>query len=447
MTLQRSAAQPAQGGSDPRGSGRPVPSRASGRSGRERAFAFVRPLVRLGPFMIALIVGKALLDYLPQTLSGDTARYLVAGCAAIAAGAVVALIAISVRRRAVEEGRSPLSIEARQSVAELLEATQDALLGCCTSVNDSALGGLVGWPHFVEEARASVRPTAIGTSYGLKSCFLSDPAGGRPEFVALGETLWRLQLPDKGWAARTQSGLGRPEVTALVLGVLGHLGGDSIRLAEAVASFEQILTAEADPVGMSRTYVVSASLGGLVRVSPTSARLAELRRMLVAGAIRDPQHRNLLCWADQLADGQRSSLVPSIPHTARAIVALSRAARVRDPDGQTESTIKEGISWLIEQGALARQTEQIRRTLHTDRYESLTVRHFTAALAAKALLCPEAAGIEGRDAMLIEAVREVWSEQNGGLWQWDNGEHPLWMTYQGLSVLHGYALHTGKAPT
>jgi hypothetical protein len=446
MTAQRSAAGPAQVSSEQPGSGRPVRDWAAGRSRRERAFTVLRPLIRLGPFMIVLVVGKALLDYLPESLSGDAARYSVAGSGAIAAGSIVALTTSLIQRRTVDDEDPRISTETGECAAELLEMAQRELLGCCASVADPTLGVLVGWSHFVEEAREGIRPTAIGTAYGLKSCLLIDPAGGRPEYAALCETLWRLQLPDEGWAARTQSGVGRPEVTALVLGVLGRSSGNSDRLADAVSAFERILTEEADPVGMSRTYVAAASLCGLVRICPGSARLAELRRMLVTGATRDPKHENLLCWADQLADGRRSGLVPSIPHTARAIVALSRAARTRDPDGQAESTVKEGIRWLVSQGALARQTEQIRRTLDDRRYESVTVRHFTSALVARALMCPEARDVENRDALLIEAVREVWSSQHGGLWEWDNGEHPLWMTYQGLSVLHGYALHAGKRP-
>jgi hypothetical protein len=446
MTAQRSAADPAtQGSSEQRGAARPAPGGSLGRSGRG-SLAVLRQLIRLGPFMIAIVVAKALIDYLPESLSGDVARYLTAGSTAIAAGALVAVTASAIQRRTSEEVDSPPSIETGQRTAELLETAQRELLTCRASAQDPALGRLTGWPHFVEEARGGVRPTAIGTAYGLKSCLLTDPAGARVEYAALGETLWRLQLPDKGWAARTQSGVGRPEVTALVLGVLGRIGGDVGRLAEAIAAFERILTQAADPIGMSRTYVVSASIGGLVRVCPGSARLAELRRTLVAGATRDADQDNLLCWADLLADGRRSGLVPSIPHTARAIVALSRAARVQDSDGQAESTVKEGIRWLVGQGALARQTEQIRRTLDEHRRESLTVRHFTAAWVARALMCPEAYGVVGGEVMLIEAIREIWSSQNGGVWEWDNGEHPLWMTYQGLSVLHGHALHTARRP-
>lgn len=446
MTDQQSATDPTSGSSDRQGSSRPVPVGGHGSSRWGRSLAILRPLIRLGPFMIAIVVGKTLLDYLPQLPSGDAARYSIAGSTAIASGALVALITTAIQYRNIDEGRARLSAEVGQSAAELLSTAQQKLLGCCASETDAVLGRLIGWPHFVEEARDGVRPTAIGTSYGLKSCLLSDPAGGRSEFPELCETLWRLQLPDKGWAARTQSGVGRPEVAALVLGILNHPGGDPARLSGAVSAFERILTKDADPIGLSRTYVVSASLAGLVRVAPHSPRSAELCRALVAGVTRDPDHGNLLCWADQLADGRRSVLVPSIPHTARAIVALSRIARIRDPDGQSETTIKEAIRWLVSQGGLARQTEQIRRTLDGHRYESLTVRHFTAALVAKALMCPEASGVHGRDAMLIEAVQEVWSSQDGGLWEWDNGEHPLWMTYQGLSVVHGYALHTSTRP-
>jgi hypothetical protein len=446
VTAHRPPAYPAGKGLDHRHADQPAPGR-TGSLLRDKASSALRPLLRLGPFVIAVAIGKALLDYLPQSLSGGAARYSLAGCASIASGTTVALVAIGLRRQRVAGGGSPPSPAGqRQSIGHLAEATQAVLLGSRAVVDDPVRGQLVGWPHFIEEARDGVRPTAIGTAYGLKSYLLVDPGDVPSRAAALVETLWRLQLADKGWAARTQSGTGRPEVTALILGVLSVLGSRPDQLAEATSAFEQILTREADPIGMSRTYVVSAALCGLVRAAPSSIRLAELRRALVSGATRDPGNDNLLCWADQLADGKKTGLVPSIPHTARAIVALSRTKPIQGSDGQAESTVKEGIRWLIKQDGLPRQTEQIRRTLPEYRNESLTVRHFSAALVAKALLCPEAASVVDDDAPLSEAIRQVWSAQHGGVWEWDNGEHPLWMTYQGLAVLHRYALKTSMPP-
>jgi hypothetical protein len=400
-------------------------------------------LIRLGPFVVAIAVGKAFLDYLPESLSGDAARYSLAVCASIASGVTVALIAIRTRRRYADADRAPRP----QSIGDLLETTRAALDRSRTEVDDPIRGRLVGWPHFVEEAEAGVRPTAIGTAYGLKSCLTADPADLRSKATGpLAETLWRLQLDDKGWAARTQSGVARPEVTALVLGVLSGVGGRPERLAEAVEAFERSLTADLDPVGMSRTYVVSAVLGGLVRAAPASTRLPQLCRLLLSGTTRDPDHDNLLCWADQLSDGKRPGLVPSIPHTARAIVALSRTARVDGSDRQAESTLDEAIRWLIKRNEMPRQTEQIRRTLSEQRNESLTVRHFTAAWVVNAMLCPEAAGAAGRDELLGNAIRQVRSARSNEVWEWDNGEHPLWMTYQGLAALHRYALKTTMCP-
>lgn len=452
MTAHRPLDRPAKSSLDQGDSGHPAPPVRS--RVRTATSATLRTLLRLGPFVVAVAVAKALLDYLPQSMSGDAARYSLACCAAFAGGTTVALITVVARqRRMAADGTVTESVRPRQSIGDLLEAGRVALHGSRAEVDDPEKGRLVGWPHFVEEAKAGVRPTAIGTAYGLKACIAADPTCIRSKSVgALVDTLWRLRLADNGWAARTQSGVARPEVTALVVGVLSALGSRPERLAESVLAFEQSLTAAADPVGMSRTHVVAASLGGLVRAAPSSSRLAELRRMLVAGATRDPRNDSLSCWADRLSDGQRTGLVPSVPHTARAIVALSRAARAEGAvdgggsDVQAESTLREGIHWLVRRAELSHQTEQIRRVVSENHSESLTVRHFTAALVANAMLCPEAAVVEGRDELLAEAIRQVWSTQHDGVWEWDNGEHPVWMIYQGLAVLHRYALATGTYP-
>ena len=401
-----------------------------------RTESVLRRVLRLGPFVVAVGVGKVMLDYFP-TPSEETYRYLLALACAVAAGALTGLAGLALTRR--------------QERAELLEPaldggyeqTQEALLRCRVVFEDPELGTLAGWPHFIEEADAGIRPTAIGTAYGLKISLALDPADGRLGFPALASTLWKLRLPDGGWAARTQTRTGRPEVTALVLGALSRCGGDPSRFADAVAAFEEMLDRDHDPVGMTRVYVVSAALAGLVRFAPESPRLPELRRELVAGAIRDPRYGNLLCWADELASGRRRPPVPSVPHTARAVVALSRAARVLEPSGPEEAAVKEGLRWLVRHGSLEPETEQIRRTLPDHHRESLTVRHFTAAWVARALLCDEA---EEHGELLRAAVGRGAAEQRDGVWEWANGEHPLWMTYQGVTTLRDHTLRAGRRP-
>ncbi|HEU5155408.1 MAG TPA: hypothetical protein VFU43_00290 [Streptosporangiaceae bacterium] len=408
-----------------------------------RSGSAARGLTRLGPLIVALGVAKGLLDYLPSGLSANAMRYLLAIAGALAAGCLTALAGLVLdRRRRREE-----SYESSPVPAMLSENAREALLDCQVVVDDPAAGLLTGWSHFIEEARIGVRPTAIGTAYGLKICLTIDSADGRPDCAALATTLWRLQLPDGGWAARTQTRIGRPEVTALVLGALSRSSGDMARLASAVRSFELTLDRDSDPEGMARTYVVSSALSGLLRFAPDSPRVTELRRSLISGAIRDPGPSSLLCWADELSGGQNHELIPSVPHTARAVIALARAARVHPADNSEQITVREALQWLVRNGGVEPQTEQIRRVLPDDQRESLTVRHFTAAWVAKALLCGEAENraAEGEE-LLRRAIRRVWGEQDGGIWRWGNGQHPLWMTYQGLTAVRAHLLSTGTRP-
>src|SRR5262249_21378839 len=147
--------------------------------------------------------------------------------------------------------------------------------------NDPTLGPLTGWSHFRHESLSRTRPTAIATAYGLKLALTIDEKDGRLSRSALAETLWKLRREDGGWSARTQGPIGRPEVTALVLGALSSAGYDQDRLAEAGAGFEDSLSGENDPVGMVTTYVVSAAIRSLVLARPSSPRLPELRAILL----------------------------------------------------------------------------------------------------------------------------------------------------------------------
>jgi hypothetical protein len=307
---------------------------------------------------------------------------------------------------------------------------------------DDPAGRLVGWPHHRHEAVDGLRPTAFGTGYGLRLALLIGDRDTGLDVGALAETLWRIRLPDGGWAARTQSGVSRPEATALVLGALSSCGGDPARVAQAADAVEAALAPGADPVAAERTYIVTAAMRGLLRIRPQSVRLLELRGVLLAGAVKDPEADNLLCWSVKLAD-QPSPLVtrpPSTVHTAQAVVAMVRSGRARPLDPAAASAVEQAVRWLIRRGDLANSTEQIRRELAGIRPESLTVKHFTAAWVARALMAGDATALPGGREALEAAVRLVWASRAGALWQWERQDEPLWMTYQGLSVVRDYVL-------
>jgi Trypsin-like peptidase domain len=329
------------------------------------------------------------------------------------------------------------------NVEAAFRACGHSLRRSLVEANDPDLGTLVGWPHFSNEPRPHRRPTAIGTAYGLKLSFVLGDQDHGLDRSALVETLWKLRRRDGGWAARTGTGIGRPEVSALVIGALATSGYQKAGLAQASAALEDGLSADLDPVAMDRTYVVSAIARGLVRAHPQSVRIAELRAALLAGVITDPAHGDLQCWSNRLSPADNQALAPSTAHTAQAIVALLRAEHVLGEDAQSQATVSQAVRWLASNRRLEHQTEQIRRFVEDNEpWDTLTVRHFTAAWVARALLLAAPTDVPEADTLLIDAVRRVWQDYRDGYWEWDDNERPIWMTYQGACVLRHFGIRT-----
>ena len=339
----------------------------------------------------------------------------------------------------------PLSPQSRaipaseRSALTVFRACAQALRETMVTFDDPEIGVLTGWPHFFDEAQARQRPTAVGTAYGLKLALLLGEEDGRLAQPMLADTLWKLRRADGGWATRSGRGIGRPEIAALVLGALSSAGFPPDRLAEAVTGLEAQLFADQDPVGMARTYVVTAVMRGLLRIRPRSRLLAELRTVLLDGAIQDHEHGDLLCWANRLSSEAGRPRVPSVPHTAMAVVALARTDRVLGASTASQHALDQGQRWLTGRQDLTSRTEQFRRQVQGDRQELATVCHFTAAWVARALLATSPATPDATT-LLDEAVHEVWRAFTGGFWEWEEGDRPLWMAYQGASVIRDYAM-------
>ena len=93
------------------------------------------------------------------------------------------------------------------------------------------------------------------------------------------------------------------------------------------------------------------------------------------------------------------------------------------------------MSWLIEQRDLPNAYEAIERSVVNDRPELVHVRHFTAAWVVKALV---SAGVPAANPSVSNAVKQIWSSYGGdtaALWAWDNGDLPIWMTFDAIEAL------------
>ncbi len=415
------------------------------RSGARRQFpGALRKLSTIAPLAAGYGVFQAVLSSLPPSLSLSDVHYLFAVACGVAAGAVTGCAVLFVRRMQPKADRPPSAtrsgVRPGTDLTTMLRSCHQTFLSTVVNFDDPDLGALTGWPHFLHEADAAFRPTAYGTAYGLKLAMVVGDQDGRLDRAALTDTLWKLRRPDGGWSSRTQGGVGRPEVTAVVLGALATAGCDAARLASAGDVFESMIAPDGDPIAMTSTYIVSSIIRELARIRPYSPRLAQLRTALLAGAVQDPQHDNLSCWSARLDASSFRAPAPSVAHTALAVVALSRASRVAGDDTRSWSALEQAARWLTLDRSLGNQTEQIRRPVTEDRWESLTVRLYTAAWLAKALIAADACGLQGMESHLDSTAMAIAEAQRDGIWEWDGGDRPVWMSYQGISALQACAL-------
>lgn len=440
--------------------------------GDSRQGRFVGWLGGLGCVAAGYAVFQSLVGVLPQELSTDAARYGIAGVSGVGTGVAAWLAAALLRARSGTDGSGaptaphPPGTGTAAGAAHapgpfpaLAAATHRTLHAELAVLDDPDRGLLKGWPHALDEQTLPVRPTPTGTAYGLHLVLELGVQDGRLNPSELVETLWRQRLPDGGWAARSQGAVPRPEVTALVLGALARAGADPARLADEAARCAARFTADLEPSGLARTHVVTTVLRGMLRAAPESPAIARLRDELVDRTITDPAREHRRCWGPALRVPAAHTTRPSPAHTAQAVVALDRAARVLGEDGNTRAAREDGIRWLLscplsgheECADLLNTQEEVRRPHPQDswRQEVLFVRHFTAAWLVRALLTPgawEIAVAEGREeawrVLLADAVAGVLRQQDDGIWNWDGHDlgRPLWMTYQGLSALRAHAV-------
>ncbi|MFF4801407.1 hypothetical protein ACFY1U_23920 [Streptomyces sp. NPDC001351] len=435
--------------------------------GPSEAARFVGWLGSLGCAAAGYAVFQFLFGVLPGSLGGEAAKYLISGVSGIGTGVAAWLAAALLRARAAAGPPRPAvtaPVAAESSapgpLPQVFAAAYGTLVDKVCVVDDPARGRLTGWSHSLGES-SPPRPTSVGTAYGLHIMLDFGVPDGRLRTGDLVDTLWRLRLPAGGWSARSQGAEPRPEVTALVLGALARAGASGEPLAEEVGRCTAGFTRELDRAGRESTHVVTTVLRGLLRAAPGSAVLPVLREALADGAISDPRREHLRCWSYRLDPPYG---MPSALHTAQAVVALDRAARVLDePEGAgARSAREDGVRWLLAcAGAththcpdLRNLREEVRRprTDDPERHEVLNVRHFTASWVLRALMTPGAREVAAQDG-LEEAWRErldgaaaaVWAGQTDGIWSWgrtDSSElrHPMWMTYQGLSALRAHAV-------
>ncbi|GAB2449446.1 prenyltransferase/squalene oxidase repeat-containing protein [Streptomyces incanus] len=448
------------------------PTPADPDDGASRPTRFVGWLGGLGCAAAGYAVFQFLFEVLPDSVDGEAAKYLVASVSGLGTALSAWLAAALLRARTTAPAPRPLPRPATGTtppagsqvpgpLPQLFAATYDTLVGEVSVVEDPERGRLVGWSHSLGESSPS-RPTSVGTAYGLQTMLDLGTTDGRLSTGELADTLWRLRLPDGGWSARSQGARARPEVTALVLGALARAGASrGGRLAREVDLCTAAFTHDADRAGRESTHVMTTVLRGLLRAAPDCDALPVLREALVDGAVSDPHRNRLRCWGYRLDPPPPH---PSPVHTAQAVLALDRAARVLGESPAVRAAREDGVRWLLSCPDAAHHDcrdlengrDEVRRPRPDDpaRHEVLNVRHFTASWVVRALLCRGSLEV-ARQGGLEETWRElldgaaacVRAGQQDGIWSWAQSENtelrrPLWMTYQGVSALRAHAVWT-----
>lgn len=409
-------------------------------------FRVMDALISVGPFAGALTTYGLLVD----DLQDDWFAYVVLKYIFAAVAALCVMLAL--RMLGQRFSAAPAIPRATETVPAMLLARTDVnrdnspftiFANTTLALQDDIRTGVYegratyGWSQYLGDTGP---PTAVGTAYGLRMALALDIRGSAINYGRLVGTLLELQRPGGGWAASTQRGIGRPEVTALVLGAACRVGLDEGSRIELVKVLERLAGAE-DPVGMNRTSGVASIVTTLADTAPASALLPDLAGRLARAASPAGSKDSPGSWGEVLRGGTRGS----VPHTARAVVALKKAARVLPNSAHLESAANAGISWLVADGrSLTPTDEQMRRPLGGVDVDVLVTGHFTAAWTARAIMSADDP-YRHHDA-LKRVMRAVLEPQRSGVWCWHDDAKPVWMTYQGISTIRDYLLRGFEWP-
>jgi hypothetical protein len=288
---------------------------------------------------------------------------------------------------------------------------------------------LVGWRHYLSLGpRYPVTVNVLGTAYGLKLVTWLAPHDNRVDVTDVVETLFWLQRPTGGWSSTSQQSEGRPESTAIVLSALAPHAASDPRFTLAKLRLAQLIAAATEESRLDRTSVAAITLSFLA-TQPDLAQQARSLALELAHVGRQAPDQKGVWWGTDARSPE-----PSVAHTARALVALSRftAANQKVKEAQAK-----GLDWLVNtvdndpEVSLALQTEEVRRY---GMVGILPLRHFTAAWVMLALA--NARKSRQSEAAVKHATTAVLRERERGLWRWPKtSEEPIWMTYQALRAL------------
>lgn len=299
----------------------------------------------------------------------------------------------------------------------LLQVFGDVAAALRGSLTKTADGTPRGWPHDLRRLGAPATP--LSTAFGLRAMLLLEGSLAA-DLVPVATWLKTGASPTGGYAADTQREP-RPEATGTVLLALQRIDGTASLL-------DQLDTMKANIGEFERTrlYILTTLLEASCQLAPDAELTATLTRELLDA--RRP-YGDVSLWPEKV-EPLLVSPAPSIAHTARAVYALAQVGR---PTPEVRAAMEQAAAWLAGQRDLGNVSEMIDRPFQGGT-EPLYIRHFTAAWVLKALV---SAGLPSSHPAVSAAVNWVWSSysDSAALWSWNNGDLPIWMTYDAVDAL------------
>lgn len=321
------------------------------------------------------------------------------------------------------------------SYRDLFRRSVDAIIYTCFQ-EETDRGKIMGWRHFLEDDDLPITP--VSSSYGLRVLLMANHTGAYPSVGQIRESILRLELPDEGgWAARTQAERARVECYGPVLQTLRLAGLIDGEFEKRVDHLERILDPDFDQVPWSHTAVLTSACNTLSNVRQESRRIPELLDTLQTAVIIDDEKGHAY-WTESLDPRRANRLSASPVHTARAICAVAQAPA--STVGELRPLAEMALGWLAECAEYRNSTELIERSQPDGQGDYLAERHFAAAWVGRALAWGSS-WTEVSPAALWRAEDQILrAVEPDGLWRWESGQQPIWMTYQGLRALREIAI-------
>jgi len=311
----------------------------------------------------------------------------------------------------------PLTSPSGPTLLQTFQNVATALRSCLIRDAD---GKPLGWPRDLRDQRD--KPTAESTAFGIRTLLLLED-GLAADLVPVAESLPKMALPSGGYGGLEQSGA-RPEATAAVL--------NALRRVAATEGFDAHVAQMETDLGdfeKYRPFILTTMLEtSLLLTSGTNLTEVLVDSLLAA---RRPYGDPLL-WPEK-AEPLLIDPAPSVAHTARAVRVLAGAQAIR-PSLLVQEALEQAVAWLMEQRDLHNAYEVTERPVD-GRLEPVHIRHFTAAWVVKALV---SAGVPAAHPSVSNAVAQIWHSYGGdtaALWAWDNGDLPIWMTFDAVEAL------------